>query len=72
MAIQRVIFIHRVFAALRGRLIFVMLGLILLLLAFNLYPFQPYRLMMATLWGLVLSILPITLWISSSWIATKC
>lgn len=62
-AIQRVIFIHRVFALLRAELVYVTLGMILLLLAFNLYPFQPYRLMMAALWSILLVVLPVTLWV---------
>jgi hypothetical protein len=62
-ALQRVMFINRIFAALRAQISFVASALILLLLAFNLFPFQPLRLMMTSLGCLLAVILPITLWI---------
>lgn len=62
-AIQRVMFINRIFSALRSQLAFVAVGFVLLLLAFNLFPFQPLRLMMTVLGALMLVILPVTLWI---------
>jgi hypothetical protein len=60
-AIQVVTYISHVFPLLRTLLVFVLLGMLLLLLSLNIYPFQPLHLLLSLSWVMILSIVALTL-----------